>query len=89
MYFRTCNTSSYYFGARSCSKIWASNQKWEVSHTVKTIFFDKTGTLTTGEFLLEKFEGTALDYQILASLEAYSIHPLAKSVTLDAYWNLS
>lgn len=61
----------------------------ELSHTVKTVFFDKTGTLTTGEFLLEKFDGTDFDYQILASLESHSAHPLAKSITLSAYRSFS
>ena len=55
----------------------------ELGNRIKTVFFDKTGTITTGDFELVKFDGSDENYQILASLEANSNHPLAKAVKFD------
>lgn len=55
----------------------------ELANSVKTVFFDKTGTITTGEFELTHFTGSDENLKILASLEARSNHPLAKSVKFD------
>lgn len=55
----------------------------ELASHVQTIFFDKTGTITTGEFNLATFDGDDEDYRILASLEAHSRHPLARSLVFD------
>ncbi|HYJ39117.1 MAG TPA: cation-translocating P-type ATPase, partial [Chitinophagaceae bacterium] len=52
---------------------------------IQQAVFDKTGTLTTGEFLVKKFQsrGLAVDEfrSIVYSLEKYSNHPIAKSIT--------
>lgn len=51
--------------------------------------FDKTGTLTTGEFVVTKFKAFNTEEselkKIAYSLEKYSIHPIAKSITQA--WN--
>ncbi|HYE56182.1 MAG TPA: cation-translocating P-type ATPase, partial [Chitinophagaceae bacterium] len=53
---------------------------------IKQAVFDKTGTLTTGNFVIANFKVTGIDEaefkRIVFSLEKYSNHPLAKSVTL-------
>ncbi|GAB2028216.1 heavy metal translocating P-type ATPase [Lactovum odontotermitis] len=55
----------------------------EQAAQVETVFFDKTGTITTGEFQLEKFDGTDFDFKLLATLESRSNHPLAKAIRYD------
>ncbi|MEJ7913996.1 MAG: HAD-IC family P-type ATPase, partial [Chitinophagaceae bacterium] len=49
--------------------------------------FDKTGTLTTGEFKIMDYRftaGTELEFkQLVYSLEKYSNHPIARSVSRD------
>ncbi len=59
----------------------------ELFNTIRQVVFDKTGTLTTGAFVIEKFK--ILDpamsepefQRIVYSLEKYSTHPLARSIT--------
>lgn len=55
----------------------------ELAKDIKTVYFDKTGTLTSGEFILDDFEGTDSSFQILASLEEKSNHPLAKIIKAE------
>jgi Cu+-exporting ATPase len=59
----------------------------ELFRTIKQVVFDKTGTLTTGRFELANFQVTADNIsadefkQIAFSLEKYSNHPIAQSIT--------
>ena len=51
---------------------------------MKQVVFDKTGTLTTGKFRIAAFQTIIDDTEfkrIVASLEKYSNHPIAKSIT--------
>lgn len=66
----------------------------ETARTIDTVLFDKTGTLTTGEFAVTDVVPIQSDpitpqdridlLTQLASLEQYSQHPLAQSVTKRA-----
>jgi P-type Cu+ transporter len=55
---------------------------------LKYIVFDKTGTLTNGKFILGKLETFGINEEnaksILCSLEKFSSHPIARSIT-DAF----
>ena len=56
----------------------------ELFKNISQVVFDKTGTLTTGEFTIGKFYSTIPEEEfkrIVFSLEKYSNHPLAKSLT--------
>ncbi len=59
-------------------------QSLETLASVKTVVFDKTGTLTTGKFRISRITATGVSEEeiktILASLEKYSSHPIAKSI---------
>lgn len=59
----------------------------ELFKDAKQVVFDKTGTLTTGKFSIGNWQ-SAVDKEefkrIVYSLEKYSAHPLAKSIT--AQW---
>ncbi len=67
----------------------------ELFKDIKQVVFDKTGTLTTGKFLIQKTEltlkGKELGLEeikrITYSLEKYSNHPLAKTISKD--WKTS
>ncbi len=51
---------------------------------IKNIIFDKTGTLTNGKFEVQKVEVLKEGEEVLkyaASLEKYSSHPIAKSIS--------
>ena len=71
-----------------CSKkgiLVKTSEALENAHKVKTIVFDKTGTLTKGELTISRiFDYCELSedklLQIVASIEAKSEHPIAKSV---------
>jgi Cu+-exporting ATPase len=59
----------------------------ELFKDIKQVVFDKTGTLTTGKFTIGEFR-TVIDglqaeefKKIVYSLEKYSNHPIAKSIT--------
>ena len=57
---------------------------------INTLIFDKTGTLSSGVFKISKIENnnTSLKedtiLQIIASLESYSQHPIARSIVYEA-----
>lgn len=57
----------------------------ELFKNIKQVVFDKTGTLTTGKFVIARYEAQNVsdeDFKrIVFSLEKYSTHPLAKSIT--------
>jgi P-type Cu+ transporter len=58
----------------------------EAFRSIRKVVFDKTGTLTTGEFAISNWQADAsLNPQqfqeIVFSLEKYSAHPIAKSIT--------
>ena len=58
----------------------------EVFKDVKQVVFDKTGTLTTGKFRIAAFHSTIDEIEfkrIVASMEKYSNHPIAKSITSE------
>jgi P-type Cu+ transporter len=61
----------------------------ELFKDIKQVVFDKTGTLTTGKFVVSDFScivGEENEFKKLAySLEKYSNHPIAKSMTNE--WN--
>jgi len=52
---------------------------------IQQVVFDKTGTLTTGEFIITNFAAVNIDESelknIAYSLEKYSNHPIAKTIT--------
>ncbi len=57
---------------------------------IKQVVFDKTGTLTTGRFDINTFHSlidVAQFKEIAFSLEKYSNHPIAKSITM--HWKSS
>lgn len=53
-----------------------------------TVVFDKTGTLTTGSFAVTKIEAKGMDekelLQLVASIESFSPHPIAKAILTAA-----
>lgn len=56
----------------------------ELFKDIRQVVFDKTGTLTTGKFEVSAFETSIAEEEfkrIMFSLEKYSNHPLAKSIT--------
>lgn len=59
----------------------------EQINNVNTVVFDKTGTLTEGQFSLDKFENFSADssehvLNVIANLEHYSEHPIAKAFAI-------
>lgn len=59
----------------------------EAFKQIKQVVFDKTGTLTTGSFSIEGYEAIGIDdaefKRIVYSLEKYSNHPLASSISRE------
>jgi len=59
----------------------------EAFRSIRQVIFDKTGTLTTGEFSIhdwQSFSRTPEEFrQIAFSLEKYSNHPIARSITRE------
>jgi len=63
----------------------------ELFTKIKTVVFDKTGTLTKGNFQVTAFKSLALPdetfKQIIFSIEKYSNHPIAKTITAE--WKIN
>ncbi|HWB94556.1 MAG TPA: heavy metal translocating P-type ATPase, partial [Puia sp.] len=60
----------------------------EAFRRIRQVIFDKTGTLTTGEFTISDSQHDAAlttdqFREIAFSLEKYSVHPIAKSITRE------
>jgi Cu+-exporting ATPase len=59
----------------------------EAFRSIRQVIFDKTGTLTTGEFSIQDWQSFSLTpeafRQIAFSLEKYSNHPIARSITRE------
>ena len=59
----------------------------EAFRSIRQVIFDKTGTLTTGEFSIDNWQSLSRPpeefRQIAFSLEKYSNHPIARSITRD------
>jgi Cu+-exporting ATPase len=59
----------------------------EAFRRIRQVIFDKTGTLTTGEFSIydwQSFSRTPEEFQQISfSLEKYSNHPIARSITRE------
>ncbi|MDE3124792.1 MAG: cadmium-translocating P-type ATPase [Bacteroidota bacterium] len=58
----------------------------EVFKDIQQVVFDKTGTLTTGHFSITQFESnidTSEFQSIVASLEKYAAHPIAKAIVKE------
>lgn len=56
----------------------------ETFREIKQVVFDKTGTLTTGKFKISGFHSTMEEKEfqkLVYSLEKFSNHPIAKSIT--------
>ena len=56
----------------------------ELFKSITTVVFDKTGTLTKGQMDISKWQSTIdeeIFKQVVFSLEKYSNHPIAKSIT--------
>ncbi len=57
-------------------------QTLETFASVKTMVFDKTGTLTSGKFKIQNLKAIGISDEelkaILASIEKFSSHPIAK-----------
>jgi Cu2+-exporting ATPase len=59
---------------------------FENARNITTIIFDKTGTLTKGNFVVNQFKSTSVEYKdkdilkIAASLEKESEHPIATGI---------
>ena len=57
----------------------------EAFKDIRQVVFDKTGTLTTGQFVIGPFQHSIAEEEfkkIAYSLEKYSNHPIAKSISL-------
>jgi Cu+-exporting ATPase len=59
----------------------------ETFKNIRQVVFDKTGTLTTGKFIISNFNPVNMEElefkKITFSLEKYSNHPIAKSITSE------
>lgn len=72
-------------GARN-GILFRNSKSLELFKDIKQVVFDKTGTLTTGKFQISNFESQIdeADFKhIIYSLEKYSSHPLAKTITRE------
>jgi len=78
---------AYFAGVGGASKLgilFKNTQAMDLAAKTKAVVFDKTGTLSTGRFRVTSVKSEKMDDQmflrIAAHAEAYSNHPLAKSV---------
>lgn len=61
----------------------------ELFKNIQQVVFDKTGTLTTGEFAIDQWQLTDVNLgedefkRVIFSLEKYSNHPIAKSISKE------
>jgi P-type Cu+ transporter len=73
-------------GARN-GILFRNSKSLELFKDIRQVVFDKTGTLTTGKFVISNWELTNNNLtreefkRIVYSLEKYSNHPLAKTIT--------
>jgi Cu+-exporting ATPase len=73
-------------GARS-GILFRNATSLELFKNIQQVVFDKTGTLTTGKFTIENWELTNTEItedefkQLVYSLEKYSNHPIAQSIS--------
>ncbi|MBX7142364.1 MAG: cadmium-translocating P-type ATPase [Chitinophagales bacterium] len=62
-------------------------QTLETFASVSTVVFDKTGTLTSGKFRIQEMKATGIGEDelrsVLASIEKFSSHPIAKSIVTE------
>lgn len=72
-------------GARN-GILFRNSKSLELFKDIKQVVFDKTGTLTTGKFQISNFKSQIdeADFKhVVYSLEKYSNHPLAKTITRE------
>jgi len=70
-------------GARN-GILFRNSKSLELFKNIRQVVFDKTGTLTTGKFRISNFKSQIAEEEfrrIVYSLEKYSNHPLAKTIT--------
>lgn len=68
--------------------LFGSAEIYEKLKKVKYVAFDKTGTLTKGKFRVLLYVGDKKAQKIAASLENYSHHPIAKTISSFSQNNL-
>ena len=76
-------------GARN-GILFRNSKSLELFKDIKQVVFDKTGTLTTGRFQISGFKSLIDEEEfkrIVYSLEKYSNHPLAKTISNE--WRVS
>ncbi|HUJ22709.1 MAG TPA: heavy metal translocating P-type ATPase [Bryobacteraceae bacterium] len=72
---------TYAVGAAARKHILVSDGRaLETVRKVDAVVLDKTGTVTEGDFNLLEIAGEAADLPLVASLEAYSEHPIGRAV---------
>lgn len=74
---------SYFAGigkSASLGVLYKGSNHLESLTKVKNLFTDKTGTLTKGNFEVTEYTNEEV-FAIAASLEKYSLHPIAKAIT--------
>lgn len=64
--------------------LYKGGEHLERTHKVDTVVFDKTGTITKGKPELTDFIGDEKTFQLLASAEKSSEHPLATAIVVYA-----
>lgn len=70
--------------------LYTDSKSMELFRNIEQIVFDKTGTLTNGRFVITGFSSSLPDVEfksLVYSLEKFSNHPIAKSIT--GHWKTS